>query len=254
VTEHLLVIGGQRCGTTYLRALLDAHPEITMARPARPEPKFFCSPDSCALGLEEYHRRWFAHRTTERVLGDKSTSYLEDPEAPRRAAAVLGEPHVIAVLRDPVERAVSNWRFSTDHGFEERPLETALKDNLVGATPWNPANSSVSPFAYLERGRYLEQLQPWFEAFPATTHVCFSSELVADGAVRARLFRDLGVGDAGDVEPPASPVNSSTAPAPDLSPWLVAELREYYASSDSALAARLGRALPWPTRTEGART
>ena len=41
VTRHLLVIGAQRCGTTYLHDLLDAHPEIAMARPARPEPKVF---------------------------------------------------------------------------------------------------------------------------------------------------------------------------------------------------------------------
>ena len=35
------MIGGQRCGTTYLHTMLDAHPDITMARPARPEPKVF---------------------------------------------------------------------------------------------------------------------------------------------------------------------------------------------------------------------
>ena len=253
MTSHVLVVGGQRCGTTYLRTLLDAHPDIAMAQPARPEPKFFSSPDALELGLEEYHRRFFSHRTTELLLGDKSTSYLEDPQAPKRAAALLGEAHIVAVLRDPVERAVSNWRFSTDHGREERPLETALKENLVAETPWDSAQSSVSPFAYLERGRYFEQLEPWFDAFPSTTHVCFSSELVSDAAVRARLFDDLGVDGGADVEPPPFPVNRSTAPAPELSAELVAELRDYYAASDHALAERLGRDLPWPTSTEGAR-
>ena len=38
---HFLVVGAQRCGTTYLHDLLAAHPEIAMARPARPEPKAF---------------------------------------------------------------------------------------------------------------------------------------------------------------------------------------------------------------------
>ena len=254
MTTHLLVVGGQRCGSTYLSSLLDAHPEITMARPARPEPKFFCSPDARDLGLEEYRRRWFGHRTTERVLGDKSTSYLEDPGAPRRAAAVLGEAQVVAVLRDPVERAVSNWRFSTDHGFEDRPLATALEDNLAGETPWDRSRSSVSPFAYLERGRYLEQLEPWFEAFPRTTHVCFLDELVADARARARLLRDLGVDDCGDLASSTAPVNRSLAPVGELPAELLDQLRLYYAEGDRALADRLGRELPWPTSRQGART
>ena len=118
MTEHLLVIGGQRCGTTYLATLLDAHPDITMARPARPEPKVFLSDDATDRGLEWYHGSYFAHATTERVLGEKSTSYLEDPQAPQRAARMLGTPHVVAVLRDPVERAYSAHSHELARGYE----------------------------------------------------------------------------------------------------------------------------------------
>ena len=49
--RHLLVIGAQRCGTTYLHTLLDAHPQITMARPANPEPKVFISDEATGKGL-----------------------------------------------------------------------------------------------------------------------------------------------------------------------------------------------------------
>ncbi len=86
VTRHLLVVGGQRCGTTYLHGLLDEHPEIAMARPARPEPKVFLSDELSGRGLEWYRSTYFAHATDEKVLGEKSTSYLEDPLAadPRR--------------------------------------------------------------------------------------------------------------------------------------------------------------------------
>ena len=62
-------------------------------------------------------------------------------------------------LRDPVARAVSNWQLSTAHGLETRPLEQALVENLDGpARRGTPATTSVSPYAYLERGRYAEQL------------------------------------------------------------------------------------------------
>ena len=86
VTRHLLVIGGQRCGTTYLHGLLDEHPEIAMARPARPEPKVFLSDELSGRGGSGTARRTSRTPTDEKVLGEKSTSYLEDPLAadPRR--------------------------------------------------------------------------------------------------------------------------------------------------------------------------
>ena len=61
MSRHLLVIGAQRCGTTFLHTLLDAHPDITMARPARPEPKVFCDPVASAKGLDWYEATYFAH-------------------------------------------------------------------------------------------------------------------------------------------------------------------------------------------------
>ena len=173
------MIGAQRCGTTYLQSLLEAHPEITMARPARPEPKVFLSDDSVDRGRDWYRRTFFGHATHERLLGEKSTSYIEVPEAADRAYRVLGDDTVVlALLRDPVARAVSNWRFSTDNGLEERPLETALRENLAEAAEWDRASTSVSPFAYLERGRYEQHLEPWFAVFPTTARVVFLQDLL----------------------------------------------------------------------------
>ena len=176
--RHLLVIGAQRSGSTYLSEALDAHPQITMARPALPEPKVFCDADKAARGLDWYHHTLFGHAGQEPLLGDKSTSYLEDPKAPARAADMLGEAHVVAVLRDPVQRAVSNWRFSTKHGLETRPLEQALLADLEAEQPWDRTATSVSPFAYVRRGRYLDYLEPWVATFPDTTHVLFLEELL----------------------------------------------------------------------------
>jgi len=242
---HVLIIGAQRCGSTFLSAALDAHPEITMARPARPEPKVFCNAELAARGLEWYHRTWFGHARDERLLGEKSTSYLEDPEAPARAADVLGEPHVVAVLRDPVERAVSNWRFSTRHGLETRGLEEALLADLAGEQAWDPAATSVSPFAYVRRGRYVDQLAPWASTFPDTTHVVFLEELTTDPAALTGLLRDLGVDPGLASAPPVARVNESEGDRPAWSGALRGTLESYYAESNAALGAHLGRSLPW---------
>jgi sulfotransferase family protein len=245
LTRHLLVIGAQRSGTTYLSALLDGHPDITMARPARPEPKVFCDPQASARGLDWYRATYFRHAGDEQLLGDKSTSYLEDPEAPARARAMLGEADVLVVLRDPVHRAVSNWRFSTDNGLETRPLETALRENLTEERAWDPDVTSVSPFAYLQRGRYVDYLAPWTDTFADSVHVLFLSELVEDEATVARLWKTLGVGPGSGAERPAGPVNRNDGEAPTLTRDLLGTLRAYFEVSDRALSARLGRSLPW---------
>ncbi len=251
--RHLLVIGAQRCGTTYLVSLLDAHPDIAMARPARPEPKVFLSDERTALGLDWYHRTYFGHAVPGQLLGEKSTSYLEDAAAAARAEGVLGRAEIVVLLRDPVLRAVSNWRFSTDNGLETRPLETALRENLAGGVAWDPDQTSVSPFAYLERGRYADYLGPWLEQFGASLHVVFLPELREDDATLRDLYSKLGVDPGFTPRDRHRPVNQSSEPAPRLPPELVARLRDYYTGSDAALARMLGRDLPWLT-PEGSAT
>jgi hypothetical protein len=244
VNRHFLVIGAQRCGTTYLHSLLEAHPDLAMARPSRPEPKVFLSDELTDRGVEWYDATFFSHAVPGQLLGDKSTSYLEDPGAPARARRMLGEPGVVVVLRDPVERAVSNWRFSTDHGRETRPAEEALVANLSEQRAWDPATSSVSPFAYLERGRYVDHLLPWLDEFPHT-QVLFLDELLVDPTTVTRLLEALGADASYVPTGPSTAVNRSEEPLPELPPEVRVRLEEYFADSDAALARLLGRDLPW---------
>lgn len=243
--RHLLVVGAQRCGTTFLARSLGAHPDVAMATPSPPEPKVFCDAGLAARGAEWYHRTWFAHARDEVLLGDKSTSYLEDPAAPARAAEMLGEVEVVALLRDPVRRAVSHWRFSTANGLETRDLEEALLADLSDDQPWDPQRSSVSPFAYLRRGRYAGQLGPWRTTFPATTHVLLLEELLEDPDVLPALAGDLGLDPARTPAPPAVAVNASPGDVPPLDPGVRETLEGYFQDSNARLADQLGRPLPW---------
>ena len=249
MTDHLLVIGAQRCGTTYLRRLLDEHPAVVMAEPAQPEPKVFLHDDVVRRGHAWYDATWFPDAPTATVRGEKSTSYLEVPAAIARVRAVLGAPWILVQLRDPVARAVSNWQLSVKHGLESRELDAALAAGLRGPEPWDPTLTSVSPFAYLERGRYAEQLLPWYAAFPDRVRVQFLEDLLARPGEIAETYAWLEV-DA-DVVPPSlgEPVNGSTEIAPPLGSELRARLREWFAESDHDLAGLLGRPVPWPTAT-----
>ena len=239
--QHFLVVGAQRCGTTYLHDLLEAHPRIAMARPARPEPKVFLRDEP--VDAAAYREEFFGHAGDADVLGEKSTSYLEVPGVPERVEESLGSPRIVAQLRDPIARAVSNWSFSRDHGVEERPLAEALRADLTGPREWDRTASSVSPYAYVSRGRYVDDLARWFDRFDV--HVQFLEELLDDPGTIGDLYGWLGVDQAVRPELGEAPVNASSAVGDDLDDDLVAELRAHYADSDAALADLLGRGLPW---------
>ena len=253
MSRHLLVIGAQRCGTTYLHDLLAAHPDVAMARPARPEPKVFLADELAGRGKDWYERTYFAHAGNALVLGEKSTSYLEYAEAADRARRVLGDPLILVQLRDPVRRAISHWAFSSDSGLEQRPLDEVLAANLEGPLAWDATVTSVSPFAYLERGRYADALRPWLDVFGPDMEVLFLEEMVADPGRVEGLDRWLGVDPAARPPVVREPVNRSRRAAPELDGALLAAVRDYFHDSDRALAELVGRDLPW-TRVESERS
>jgi hypothetical protein len=245
MTRYLLVVGAQRCGTTYLYQVLDEHPEIAMARPARPEPKFFLDVEKCRRGLAWYEATYFAGAEAVPVHGEKSTSYIESTEAAARAAEMIPNAHALIMLRDPIDRAISNWRFSTVSGLEDRPLEQALAENLERSQPWDRSRTSVSPFAYLERGRYVDYLTPWQRFFPRRLHVLFLEELAGNADAVGRMYQAI------DVDPSFQPpslsarVNAAEASASGVDPSLAQQLLDYFKESNDGLRDYLGRELPW---------
>jgi hypothetical protein len=247
VTRHFLVIGAQRCGTTWLHHQLEAHPQIAMARPTRPEPKVFLADLGPGQDHAWYVDTWFRDATPGQVLGEKSTSYVDRPDAIPRVRELLGDVPLVVQLRDPVARAVSHWRFSTESGLEERSLSDALAANLDGPLPWDPGATSVSPYAYLERGRYVAALRPWLDAFGELLHVQLLEDLLADPAGIADTLTHVGVDPALAPEMSLEPVNTSHVhdPAADLDPSIATAVRQSFAESDQELEVLLGRSLPW---------
>ena len=236
MTDRFIIAGAQRSGTTFLYEALDAHPGIAMARPMRPEPKFFLQ-ERGPEDVAEYDRLHFSHAPSDAVRGEKSTTYLESPIAARSIANALPDARLVFVLRDPVERAISNVAFSARNGFETQPLETALSRELDGALA-QPAdtNVSASPFAYLARGRYADLLEPYFARFPARNiRVVVSETLWRDRSALAALTEWLGA-DPARLGPRAGAVNTADRDGlGEISPALRARLDDYFAASNARL-------------------
>ena len=151
-----LVIGGApRSGTTFLAELLGKHPEVYMAKPLVPEPKICLRelPGGDASYGEAY-ARLFASAPHGAVLVEKTANYFENEAARERLARVLPSANFVFVLREPVARAYSNWKWSKKNGLETLSFSEAVALEGKRPNPLGPEREAARPFDYMLRGRY----------------------------------------------------------------------------------------------------
>lgn len=251
-----LIVGGQRCGTTSLHHYLIQHPGVLPARFTKGVHWFDVAFDK----PESWYRANFPTATRRRaaaarlghpvVTGEASPYYLFHPEVPARTAGVMPDAKIIVVLRDPVGRAWSHYHHERARGFEDLGFEAALdaeESRLAGAEAVlaqpDGHHFSHQHHSYVARGRYAEQLERWERHVPADQIlVLFSTDLEDDtDATMRRVHRHLDLPEAAT----ATAQRWNRQSNPDLGGAVKARLREAFAPSDTALATRLGRAVPW---------
>jgi Sulfotransferase family len=223
--RNLFIIGAQRSGSTYLYEILDCHPEVSMAQPVRPEPKFFLNELLVSKGKKFYEETYFSsHKLGTRYFGEKSTSYIESADAARRIKKYYPDARILIILRDPVLRAYSNYRFSVVNKLESLSFEQAL---AMEATRFATADfsTSVAPFAYLKRGYYIDYI---FEEFANNLNK------VQD------LYRWLGIADNVSPHSLNQVVNPSTMKM-ESQPLQFRDLALSYTDSIDRLEKLLGR-------------
>ncbi len=178
-----VVIGAQKCGTTYFYHLLSQHPYVEPA--AKKELHFFN--DLFDEGVEWY-RRCFPQSSLKdgrrTITGEATPSYLSHPHAARRMAEVIPRARLIALLRDPVDRAYSHYQFSVRRGFEHLNFEEAIeaeetrlrreRDKVLEDE--HHASFNLERFSYLSRGVYVDQLLRWSEFFDREQMLVLKSE------------------------------------------------------------------------------
>lgn len=113
-----LVVGAQKSGTTSLFVLLSKHPQLFL--PSRKEVQFFSSPALYPKGLDWYSQEFFAACPDGRLAGEVSPQYMTSTEIARRVHDDLPEAKIIAILRDPIDRAFSHYRMACRREQEHR--------------------------------------------------------------------------------------------------------------------------------------
>lgn len=179
-----LIIGAMKSGTSTLRANLDAHPDVFCAR----EQHFF----NLHYGKgTDWYRAKFAGAGDVRLIGEKCPEYLHNPVAVDRMASLLPDARLIVLLRDPVERAYS-------HYWQERRIgkETLEFADAVAAEPRRIAEGATR-FSYIDRGRYLAQLERICQRYPrdALLVLVFEELREAPSKVFGAACRFLGIDD-----------------------------------------------------------
>jgi hypothetical protein len=210
-----LVIGAYKSGSTALHEALQAHPQVFV--PARKGPSFFAFD-----GVEEPDRplppgtvrRWEDYRAlfdpapADSLCGEVSPEYLANPRAAGRIRERVPDARLVAILRNPVERAFSDYLMYVRDGLEpEADFGRALDAQ-------EKRRHAAAPTGYyVETGFYGRQLRPYFEAFPRERiQVHLFEDFAADpAAVLRSLFTFLGV-DPAQGEAPERAVNVSGVP------------------------------------------
>jgi hypothetical protein len=167
-----LLIGAPKAGTTALHVALAQHPALHMS--TNKEPKYFLTDGLPPVGpgdLKTYkasvrtrpeYEALFANAPEGSLLGESTTLYLRDRGAHLRIREEIPAAKLVAVLRDPVDRAHSNWTHLRSAGLEPEGdfVKACGLERERVARGWAPF------WRYLELGRYGAQLEHVFTVFP----------------------------------------------------------------------------------------
>lgn len=162
---NFLIIGAQKAATTSLHSYIDQHPDIYMS--PKKEPFYFTHTgmnmpgNNMVTELEDY-KMLFSGRTNEKIVGESSTTYLACPWTPRLIHETIPEVKMVAILRNPIDRAWSQFKMHRRKGvntfsnnFDEALAQFRVRER--GDEKWETG--------YVEMGMYHKQLMRYYSYF-----------------------------------------------------------------------------------------
>jgi hypothetical protein len=268
VLPDFLIIGGQRCGTSSLYYYLTEQHGISSA--ATKEVHFF--DDFFANGINWYRAQFPTRaykyyvegmRHHRFLTGEASPYYLFHPHAPRRISAALPHVKLVALLRNPVDRAYSQHWLEVKGRYETLSFEEAIhceQDRIAGEREKMVNDEHYHSFkhrryTYLTRGIYIDQIEYWLKYFPSEQFLFLKTEdLYSNPAsVVRQTLEFLGVPDKEidtnkkykKYKVPSKTGYKTRDSAPKMNPIIRESLVEYFKPFNARLYEFLGRDLEW---------
>lgn len=241
-----LIIGAQKSGTTVLYEFLNSHPMVVKKLD---EVHFFDR--NFEKGVEWYKNQFAPRPDPSYILGDKSPYYLFHPLAAQRAYALYPNVKIIVILRNPVDRAYSQYWMNVRGNVEPLSFKEAVQaepSRLAGEKEKilaDPLYKSYNypKFSYLARGIYVDQLKEWFSYYPREQFLILSSDDLRKDPrqVMSEVYAFLGLPDyinnAWD--------NNRKSEYPPMGAGLRLKLKEHFKPYNQQLEELLERKFNW---------
>jgi len=243
-----VIVGGQRCGTTSLFESLAKHRVIDAS--LNKEVHYFDL--SFERGVEWYRAHFpLESKLAGRVTFEATPNYLASVHAPKLMQSVIPDVKLIALLRNPVDRAHSSWKLRTYEGSENRPFAEAVEDELTGMTmTYDDVDDDrkamvarAMRWSYVEKSRYAEHFARWFEFFDREQALILESEALfanpSEGLAAIEAF--LGIEHDPTMQLPRTNFTAALA----IDPGFRQYLNEYFAPHNERLEAMTGTSCDW---------
>lgn len=249
-----LIIGAQKGGTTFLHELLKQH---RCFAPANTKEVHYFDTRCFRKGLGWYRRQFPPPEMTNNgkmLTGEASPFYMFHPLVPRRVAAALPNVRLVAMVRDPVNRAFSDYQHRLRQEFEHLSFEEAIdteEERLRGEREKVLADdgyisSNLRRYSYLSRGIYVDQLKEWHRYFdPEQLLILRSEDFFEDpGGLTKQVQRFVGLPER-ELDVEAITGRNTGGYDEEISPETRHRLREYFEPHNQRLYDYLGRDLGW---------
>ena len=232
-----VIIGGKKCGTSSLYNLLAQHPYV---EPAASKELHYFDRLFEAEDVEWYRRCFPAPRWEDgrRTMTGEATPYMPSRQAPEMMAEVVPGARLISLLRNPVDRAYSDYQQVVRKGREPRTFEEAIAGKAGGG------GSLDDRCEYLSRGVYVDHLLRWSEFFDRDQLLVLKSEDFFERPTDTlKLVLDfLGLP---AWEPEAAEVRNPGTYTERMAPGIRRRLEEYFEPHNRRLYEYLGVDLGW---------
>jgi len=197
-----LIVGAARSGTTSLFYSLDKHPDIFF--PKNKEPFFFSFMDERPSDMMDKnfkkHLKWrrddyikiFSKAKKNQILGEGSTSYLYTYKKTIKNIKELYKDNyknikIIAILRNPVNRAFSHYLYFVRRGIERLDFQQAIKPEIIQER----LKKNIS-YDYIGYGFYYKQVRAFKKEFPRMKIILFD-EFIKNNNIMKEIFDFLEV-------------------------------------------------------------
>ena len=246
VLPDFLVIGAKRCGTTSLYEYLGKHPCIKKS--SHDHIGFF--DDNYDLGIGFYksffptifEKKIYEVKNGKFLTNDVTSSYIQNTKIVNRIVEMLPNSKIIAILRNPVDRAYSEYNLHLRANAEIESFDSLIQNEINSIENKNDGGK-IKNNSYLKKGFYYDQLKPWFELFPKNNILILSTEKFGENTSQVfnDIFKFLNLKNYNIQNPKRMQKGSYSK----LNPSTREKLLEYYEPKNKQLYELIGKKFNW---------